>query len=120
MEKRSTRVIMIGAASVFGVALVAGGAYAARGSLTVADAPGKVLQVSGVGSASALAVPTTTARTNPSAKGGSSASTAQPTSQVTAIPQSGVNHVAPPAAKMLPTRHAETRSPEPAHNSSHP
>ncbi|HZW44021.1 MAG TPA: hypothetical protein VFF32_06485 [Dermatophilaceae bacterium] len=127
MEQISTRVIMIGAASVLGVALVAGGAYAAHGSLTVADAPGKVLQVSGVGSASALADPTTTARTNPSAEGGSSATTAHPTapattdatSQATAIPQSGVKQVAPPAPKMLPTRHAEIHSPEPAHSSSH-
>ena len=127
MEQISTKVIMIGAASVLGVAMVAGGAYAARGSLTVADAPGTVLQVSGVEPASAHAIPTDTAHTNPSARGPASATTAHPTarattqatSQATAIPQSGVNQVAPPAAQMLPTHHAETHSPEPAHSSSH-
>jgi len=118
---------MIGAASVLGVALVAGGTYAARGSLTVADAPGRVLRVSGVGLASAHAIPTDTAHTNPSARGPASATTAHPTerattqatSQATAIPQSGVSRVAPPAAQMLPTHHTEIHSPEPVHSSSH-
>ena len=127
MKQISTKVIMIGAASVLGVAMVAGGAYAARGSLTVADAPGTVLQVSGVEPASAHTIPTDTAHTSPSARGPASATTAHPTarartqatSQATAIPQSGVNQVAPPAAQMLPTHHAEIHSPEPAHSSSH-
>jgi hypothetical protein len=116
---------MIGAASVLGLALVAGGAYAARGSLTLADAPGRVLPVSGVGLASAS--PTTTAHASPNAKGPSSATaahpntraTAHPTSQATSVPQSGVSRVAPPAAQMLPTHHTEIHSPEPVHSSSH-
>ena len=126
MREISSRVIMIGAASVLGVALVAGGTYAARGSLTVADAPGRVLRVSGVGLASAHASPTTTAHASPSAKGPSSATTAHPntraahpTSQATSIPQSRVSRVAPPAAQMLATHHPEIHSPEPVHSSSH-
>ena len=131
MKEISTRVIMIGAASLLGVALVASSAYAARGSLTVADAPGQVLQISGVGPASAQVSPTATAHTSPTAtahtspnaKGLSSATTARATtratSQATAIPQSGVSQVAPPAAQMLPTHHAEMHSPEPVHSPSH-
>jgi len=127
MREISSRVIMIGAASVLGVALVAGGAYAARGSLTVADAPGRVLTVSGVGLASAHASPIATAHASPSAKGLSSATTAHPntpatahpTSQATSMPQSGVSRVAPPAAQMLATHHPEIHSPEPVHSSSH-
>ena len=131
MKEISTRVIMIGAASLLGVALVASSAYAARGSLTVADAPGQVLQISGVGPASAQVSPTATAhtsptataRTSPNAKGLSSATTARATtratSQATATPQSGVSQVAPPAAQMLPTHHAEMHSPEPVHSPSH-
>jgi hypothetical protein len=127
MREISSRVIMIGAASVLGVALVAGGAYAARGSLTVADAPGRVLTVSGVGLASAHASPIATAHASPSAKGPSSATTAHPntgatahpTSQATSMPQSGVSRVAPPAAQMLPTHHSEIHSPEPVRSSSH-
>ena len=118
---------MIGAAGVLGLALVTGGAYAVRGSLTVADAPGRVLPVSGVGLASAPASPTTTTHPSPSAKGPSSATTAppntgateHPTSQATSIPQSGVSRVAPPAAQMLPTRHRQIHSPEPVHSSPH-
>ena len=118
---------MIGAAGVLGLALVTGGAYAVRGSLTVADAPGRVLTVSGVALASAPASPTTTAHPSPSAKGPSSATpahpntqaTAHPTPQATSMPQSGVSRVAPPAAQMLRTHHSEIHSPEPVHGASH-
>ncbi|MEP7018853.1 MAG: hypothetical protein ABI899_12640 [Actinomycetota bacterium] len=127
MREIFNRVIVIGAASVLGLVLAAGGAYAAHGSLTMADAPGRVLPVSGVGLASASASPTTTAHASPSAKGPSSAitvqpntpATAHPTSQATSIPQSGVRQVAPPAAQMLPTHHRQMHSPEPVHSSSH-
>ena len=127
MQEMSTRVIMVGAASVLGVALVAGGAYTARGSITVADVPGTVLQVSGVGTASAAGSPAATAHTNPGAKGLPSNTTAHPTaraathatSQAPAITQSGVRQVAPPAPQMLPMHQAETHSPGPAHTSSH-
>jgi hypothetical protein len=127
MKVISTRVIMVGAAGVLGVALAAGGAYTARGSITVADVPGTVLQVSGVGSASAEARLAATAHTSPGAKGLPSATTAHPTvraathatSQAPAIPQSGVRQVAPPAPQMLPMHPPETHSPGPAHSSSH-
>ena len=127
MKGISSRVIVIGAASVLGLALAAGGAYAAHGSLTMADAPGRVLPVSGVGLASAPAGPATTAPASPSTKVPSSATpaqpstqaTAHPTSQATSTPHSGVSQVAPPAAQMLPTHHRETHSPGPVHSSSH-
>ena len=128
MKEISTRVIMVGAASVLGVALVAGGAYTARGSITVADVPGTVLQVSGVGSASAAGSLAATAHSSPGAKGLPSATTTHPTaraathatSQAPSIPQSGVRQVAPPAPQMLPMHQAETHSPGPAQGSSHP
>jgi len=49
MMKTSTKLIVTGAASLLGIALATGAAYAATGSLTAADAPGRVLQVIGVG-----------------------------------------------------------------------
>lgn len=134
MMKTSTKLIVTGAASVLGVALVAGGAYAATGSLTVADAPGRVLQVSGVGPASAHVSGTASEHANPNAKGlfgGTTArtttpaathagtpATARPISHATAMPHSGVSQVAPPAAVSLPTHHAEVQhAPEPVHDS---
>ena len=47
----------------------AGGAQAAGAALTTRDAPGQVLQVSGVGPASAQANPAATAHANPNARG---------------------------------------------------
>lgn len=67
--KTSTKLIMTGAASLLGVALATGGAYAVTGSLTASDAPGQVLQVSGVGPASAHADANATANANANAKG---------------------------------------------------
>ena len=55
MMNKSTKLIMTGAASLLGVALAAGGAYAATGTLSVSDAPGQVLKVSGVAPAAAHA-----------------------------------------------------------------
>lgn len=49
--KTSTKLSVTVAASLLGVALAAGGAYAATGSLTAADAPGRVLQASGIAQA---------------------------------------------------------------------
>ena len=128
MMKTSTKLIVTGAASVLAVALVAGGAYAATGSLTVADAPGQVLQVSGVGPASAHASGTAAAHANPDAKGLFGGTAARPTTpatthatthpmpHATAMPQSSVSQVAPPAAQSLPMHHAEVHSPEPVHS----
>jgi hypothetical protein len=58
MTKTSTKLGMAAAASMLGVALAATGAYAATAELTTRDAPGQVLQVSGVGPASDHATPT--------------------------------------------------------------
>jgi hypothetical protein len=59
MMKTSTKLSVTVAASLLGVALAASGAYAATGALATRDAPGQVLQVSGVGPASDQATPTT-------------------------------------------------------------
>ena len=67
--KSSTKLITTAAASILGVALAGGAAYAATGSLTVADAPGQVLKVSGVGPASAHASGTAEANADANAKG---------------------------------------------------
>jgi hypothetical protein len=67
--KTSTRLIATTAASILGVALAVGGAYAATGSLTVSDAPGHVLEVDGVGPASAHASLTAKAHANSNARG---------------------------------------------------
>ena len=118
--KTSTKLIATGAASVLGVALAVGGASAATGSLSVANAPGHVLQVSGVAPAAAHASGTATTHANPNAKGlsGDPAEHATPhaTPHATAMPRSGVSQVAPPAAQSLPMHHAEVHSPEPAHS----
>jgi len=118
--KTSTKLIATGAASVLGVALAVGGASAATGSLSVANAPGHVLQVSGVAPAAAHASGTATTHANPNAKGlfGDPAEHATPhaTTHATAMPRSGVSQVAPPAAQSLPMHHAEVHSPEPAHS----
>jgi hypothetical protein len=67
--KTSTKLITTAAASILGVAIAAGGAYAATGTLTATEAPGQVLQVSGVGPASAHARDTALAHANANAKG---------------------------------------------------
>lgn len=67
--KSSTKLITTAAASILGVALAGGAAYAATGSLTVADAPGQVLKVSGVGPASAHASETATLNADANAQG---------------------------------------------------
>lgn len=66
---KSTKLIMTGAASILGIALAAGGAYAATGSLTVSDAPGQVLKVSGIGPASLHASDTAKLHANENARG---------------------------------------------------
>src|SRR5665647_3092110 len=69
MMKTSTKLFATGAASLLGVALVAGGAHAATGALSAADSPGQVLQVSGVVPASTQASATASAHANTNAKG---------------------------------------------------
>jgi len=69
MMKKATKIFMTGAASLLGVALATGGAYATTGSLTTVDTPGKVIHVSGVGPASKHASETALMHANPNAKG---------------------------------------------------
>jgi len=114
MMKTSSKLLVTGAASMLGVALAAGGAYAATGSLTPADAPGQVLQVSGVGPASAHASDTAKAHANPNAKGlfdttppktGDKA-LSHPASMPIAAGHRSVSQVVRPAPKTLPAYHA--------------
>lgn len=63
MTKTSTRLSATVAASMLGIALAASAAYAATGALTTRNAPGQVLQVSGVGPAAGHASPKTHAKT---------------------------------------------------------
>jgi hypothetical protein len=67
--KTSTKMMTTVAASLLGVALAAGSAYAATGSLSATDAPGQVLKVSGVGPAAAHASETAVTHANAHAKG---------------------------------------------------
>lgn len=110
MMNTSTKLIATGAASLLGVALAAGGAFAATGSLTAADAPGRVLQVSGVAPAAAQASPAATAHANAKAKGLFGATTthltAHATSHATAMTHRSVAPVARPSAQVLPAYHA--------------
>jgi len=114
MMKISTKVIVTGAATMLGVAMVAGGAYAATGSMTAADAPGRVVQVSSVGPAAAHASATAIAHADANAKGLYGASAAQPvaraTTPVTAhvTMHATVHQVARPAAQRMPAHHSGT------------
>jgi hypothetical protein len=123
MMKISTKVVVAGAASLLGVAMVAGGAYAATGSLTAADAPGRVLQVSGLGPAAAAANATATAHANTNARGLFGANAAHPSAQDLAHAMTpvrthvmmhvSVSQVARPAPQMLPANHAVMHSSAP-------
>lgn len=125
MMKTSSKLLVTGAASMLGVALVAGGAYAATGSLTPADAPGQVLQVSGVGPAATHASVTAKAHANANAKGllgttpGSPSDKAlsHPTAMPTAAGHRSVSQVVRPAPRTLPAYHAVMPS---SHASMHP
>lgn len=78
---KSTKLVLVGAASLLGVALAAGGAYAATGSmsgtasmsdtasLSNASAPGQLLKTTGVGPASTHASDTAKSHANANAKG---------------------------------------------------
>jgi hypothetical protein len=111
MMKTSTRLIVTGAASVLGIALVGGGAYAATGSLSATDTPGQVLQVSGVGPASTHTSPTAIAHANARAKGIFGVKTvpatrATPKARMHTPMHATVGQVARPAPQTLPAYHA--------------
>jgi len=114
MTKISTKVIMTGAATVLGVAMVAGGAFAATGSMTAADAPGQVAQVSSVGPAAAHASTTAIAHADANAKGLFGATAAQPAAHATThaaahvTMHATVHQVARPTGQPMPSHHAST------------
>ena len=111
MMKTTTRLSVSAAASILGVALAATGAYAATGALTTRDAPGQVLQVSGVGPASAHATPTARANAKlPSVAKPPHAKARVPVPSVAAtMPMAAgrrvVGQVARPAPQTLPAYH---------------
>ena len=117
MMKTSTKLNATGAASLLGVVLAAGGAYAATGSATAADAPGQVLQVSGAGPASSHAPTTATAHANPNARGlfGVTPAPAHvkvpsgPTAMPMTAARGGVTQ-ARPAPRTMPAHHDVTPS----------
>ncbi|HEY5180417.1 MAG TPA: hypothetical protein VIJ07_11715 [Dermatophilaceae bacterium] len=122
MMKTSTKLLATGVASMLGVALAAAGVNAAAGALTASDAPGQILQVSGIGPASAQA--STPAKADVNAKGPSGATTARattapPTARATTpatTTQTAVRQVARPAPQMLPGYHDVMHSGEMAHH----
>jgi hypothetical protein len=120
MMKTSTKLFATGAASLLGVALAAGGAHAATGSLNTADAPGQALQVTGVGPAAGHASATALAHANANAKGlfGTTPPVAAPANAKgvatsTAARHSGVGQVARPAPQTLPAYHRVMPSTKP-------
>jgi hypothetical protein len=120
MMKTSTKLFATGAASLLGVALAAGGAHAATGAFSAADAPGQVLTVSGVGPALAHASDTGKAHANANAKGlfGTTPPVAPPANAKgaptsIAARHSGVGQVARPAPQTLPAYHRVMPSTKP-------
>ena len=118
MLKTSTKLSVLGTASLLGVALFAGAAHAATGSTTAADSPGQVLQLSGVGPAAGHASAIATAHANANAKGLFGATpvanktTVKVQTHATARPMAarhtGVAPVVRSAPRTLPAHHAAT------------
>jgi hypothetical protein len=114
MMKTSTKLFATGAASLLGVALAAGGAHAATGALSAADAPGQVLKVRGVGPAALHASTTALRHANANAKGlfgttppvVAAPANAKGVATSTAARHSGVGQVARTAPHTLPAYHA--------------
>ena len=129
MMNTSTKLTVAGAATLLGASLLAGGAYAATG-LSAANAPGRVLQVSGVAPAAAHASTVAVAHANANAKGlfGATAApvaaqAAAPVAAQAAVPPAAhvtmratVRQVARPAPQMLPAYHGVMHSGETTHS----
>ncbi len=100
MLNKSAKLITTGAASILGVALAAGGAWAASGSLTVSEAPGQVLQVEGIGPASLHASDTAKMHANAKARGifGTTEATEEDEQDATTDENESVTPVAPQEA----------------------
>jgi hypothetical protein len=121
MMNRSTKLTVAGAATLLGASLFAGGAYAATG-LSAANAPGRVLQVSGVAPAAAHVSTVGVAHANTNAKGVLGAAAAQPAARAAVHPaawatshvtthvtmHATVRQVARPAVRPVPAYHAGT------------
>jgi hypothetical protein len=106
MMKTSTKLGVAVAASMLGAALAASGAYAATGALTTRDAPGQVLQVSGVGPASDHATPTVPANAKlPSVAKARVTVPSVATTMPMAAGHRVVGQVARPAPQTLPAYH---------------
>ena len=113
MMKASTKLGMTAVAGLLGVALATGGAYAATGALSAADAPGQVLKVSGVAPAADHASATAREHANANAKGlfGTTPAAAKAKGPARATAMSGaanhssVGQVARAAAQALPAYH---------------
>lgn len=115
--KTSTKLIVTAAASLLGVALAVSGASAATGSLSVANTPGHVLQVSGVVPVSAQATQHATSHaTEHATEHATTHATTHAMTCATGMPCGGVSQVAPPAAQSVPMHHAEVPSSVPAHS----
>ena len=109
--KTSNKLVVTLAASLLGLALAASGAHAATGALTTKDAPGQVLQVSGVGPASEHASTTASAHAIAKAKGLFGAKPAHANAKVTRASgatamHSSVRQVLRQAPQTLPAYHA--------------
>ncbi|HEY5223889.1 MAG TPA: hypothetical protein VIJ18_12685 [Microbacteriaceae bacterium] len=118
--KTLTKVIVATAAGVLSVGIATAGAFAATGSLSVANAPGQVLKTTGVGPAAAHANANALSHANEHAKGlFGSTPTAIPTAIPTAAPSvtgeaSGDAHASAnattPSAATVPTTAAKDAS----------
>ena len=121
MMNTSTKLTVAGAATLLGASLFAGGAYAATG-LSAGNAPGRVLQVSGVAPAAAHASTVGVAHANTNAKGLFGATATHPAVRAGVHPaawagshvtthvtmHATVRQMARPAARPLPAYHAST------------
>ena len=114
MLKASTKLSVTGAATLLGVALLGGGAYAAAGFLTADDVPGQVLQVSGVGTAAVQASATALVHANakdplgtPSSPPKANDPSIAKTTAVATL-HGAVGQVVRPAPQTLPAYHAVT------------
>lgn len=123
MMKASTKLGMTAVAGLLGVALATGGAYAATGALSAADAPGHVLKVSGVAPAAVHASDTARLHANDNAKflrgttpaAAKATGLARTTAMSGAANHSSVGQVARAAAQALPAYHPVMRSTMAAH-----
>jgi len=113
MMKASTKLGMTAVAGLLGVALATGGAYAATGALSAADAPGQVLKVSGVAPAAVPASDTARDNANDNARflrgttpaAAKATGLARATAMSDAANHSSVGQVARAAAQALPEYH---------------